>query len=171
MNFYIGMDLGTSGIKGVLFDNNGNIIKTVLEEYDIISPKSGYAEEDPNIWLDKTIEALKKLTDCSYKSDIKGLGFSGQMHGLVLLDKDDNVLRNSIIWCDNRTDKEAIEITEKVGYEELLKITGNIAMPAFTLAKLLWVKNNEPDIYKKTNKAMLPKDYICYKLTNKFYGE
>ncbi|MCR5350789.1 MAG: xylulokinase [Acholeplasmatales bacterium] len=171
MNFYIGMDLGTSGVKGVLFDKEGNIIRDVLKEYDIISLKDGYAEEDPNIWLNKAIDALKELTDVDFKNDIKGLGFSGQMHGLVLLDKDDNVLRNSIIWCDNRTDKEAKEITETIGYDKLLKITGNIAMPAFTLAKLLWVKNNEPNIYKKIAKAMLPKDYICYMLTNKFYGE
>lgn len=171
MNYYIGMDLGTSGVKGVLFDKNGNIINSVLKEYDIISPCDGYAEEDPKVWLEKTLDALKELTNVNYKDSIKGLGFSGQMHGLVLLDKDDNVLRNSIIWCDNRTGKEAKEIEETIGLEELKKITGNIPMPAFTLAKLLWVKNNEPDIYKKINKAMLPKDYICYMLTNKFLGE
>lgn len=171
MNYYIGMDLGTSGVKGVLFDKNGNIIKSSLREYDIISIKDGYAEQDPNIWLERTIDVIKELSNCNFKEDIKGLGFSGQMHGLVLLDKDDNVLRNSIIWCDNRTEKEAKEIEDVIGYDKLLEITGNIAMSSFTLAKLLWVKNNEPDIYKKINKVMLPKDYICYKLTNKFLSE
>lgn len=171
MNYYIGMDLGTSGVKGVLFDIKGNIIKSVLKEYDIISPLDGYAEEDPAIWLDRTVEALKELSDFEFKDSIKGLGFSGQMHGLVLLDKDDNILRNSIIWCDNRTDKEALEIENVIGLDKLKEITGNIPMPAFTLAKLLWVKNNEFDIYKKIAKAMLPKDYICYMLTKKFLGE
>ena len=110
MNYYIGMDLGTSGVKGVLFDIKGNIIKSVLKEYDIISPLDGYAEEDPAIWLDRTVEALKELSDFEFKDSIKGLGFSGQMHGLVLLDKDDNILRYSIIWWDNSTDQEAKEI-------------------------------------------------------------
>lgn len=140
MNYYIGMDLGTSGVKGVLFDIKGNIIKSVLKEYDIISPLDGYAEEDPAIWLDRTVEALKELSDFEFKDSIKGLGFSGQMHGLVLLDKDDNILRNSIIWCDNRTDKEALEIENVIGLDKLKEITGNIPMPAFTLAKLLWIK-------------------------------
>ncbi|MBE6137229.1 MAG: xylulokinase [Erysipelotrichaceae bacterium] len=162
MDFYIGLDLGTSSVKGVVFDNKGNVVETYLEEYDIISKKSGYAEENPLVWFNQTIKVLASIKD---KSKIKGIGISGQMHGLVILDKDDNVLRDSIIWCDNRTDVEAKLIEEKIGFKRLKEITGNIAMPAFTLAKLLWVKNNEPKIYNKIAKVMLPKDYIVYMLT------
>ena len=171
MNYYIGLDLGTSGVKAVVFDSNGNVMDSHLEEYDIISPKPGYAEQNPNIWLSATIKVLAHIGMLDIASDIKGIGLSGQMHGLVLLDKDDNVLRNSIIWCDNRTAKEAKEIEDTVGLDNLKRITGNIAMPAFTLAKLLWVKNNEPDIYNRIDKVMLPKDYIAYKLTSKFNAE
>lgn len=171
MNYYIGLDLGTSGIKGVVFDNKGNVISSHLEEYDIISPKNGYAEENPNIWLDKTILVLKKMAELDIKNDIKGIGISGQMHGLVLLDKDDNVLRNSIIWCDNRTDKEKQYLENTLGNDYLKGITGNVAMAPFTLCKLLWVKNNEPKIFDRIDKAMLPKDYINYMLTKNFTTE
>jgi len=171
MNYYIGLDLGTSGVKGVLFDKSGKIYKSHLEEYDIISIKDGYAEEDPNIWFNKTLEVLKKLSEFEFKDNILGIGISGQMHGLVLLDKDDNLLRNSIIWCDNRTKAEADLIENVVGKDKLIDITGNISMASFTLAKLLWVKRNEPDIYKKISKVMLPKDYISYKLTGNFLSE
>lgn len=162
--YYVGLDLGTSGVKCVVFNKDGKVIESYLEEYDIISKKIGYAEEDPIIWYNKTISALNKIKN---KNRIKGIGISGQMHGLVLLDENDNILRDSIIWCDNRTDNEAKLITETIGFEKLKEITGNIAMPAFTLAKLLWVRDNEPEIYNKINKVMLPKDYIVYMLTKK----
>lgn len=171
MNYYIGLDLGTSGIKSVVFDKKGNIVTSYLEEYDIISPKNGYAEEDPNVWLEKTISVLHKIGTLDIKDDIRGIGISGQMHGLVLLDKDDNVLRNSIIWCDNRTDNEKEYLESKLGNEYLKEITGNVAMAPFTLCKLLWVKNNEPEIFSKIAKVMLPKDYINYMLTKSFTAE
>lgn len=171
MSYYIGLDLGTSGIKAVVFDKLGNVVKSFLEEYDIISPKNGYAEEDPNIWLEKTILVLNKIGQLDIKNEIKGIGISGQMHGLVLLDKDDNVLRNSIIWCDNRTDKERAYLEDTLGNEYLKEITGNVAMAPFTLCKLLWVKNNEPKIFDRIAKAMLPKDYINYILTKSFTAE
>ena len=171
MNYYIGLDLGTSGIKGILVDRLGNVIKSHLEEYNIISIKDGYAEEDPIMWYNATIKVLLKLSDFKDKENILGIAISGQMHGLVILDEFDNVIRNSIIWCDNRTTNEKIEIENKLGKETLKKITGNDAMAQFTLAKLLWVKNNEPDNYKKINKVMLPKDYISYMLTKTFYSE
>lgn len=169
MNHYIGLDLGTSSIKAVVFDKYGNVIESFLEEYDIISKKSGYAEEKPETWFEKTISVLKQIN--KENLNIKGIGISGQMHGLVILDKNDNVLRDSIIWCDNRTELEAKEIESTIGFENLKSITGNIAMPAFTLAKLLWVKKNEPEIYNKIDKVMLPKDYIVYMLTKKHSAE
>lgn len=171
MNYYIGVDIGTSGTKSVLFDNKGMVKASFTKEYNIISVAPGYAEENPLDWLNATIETLKEISKVNIDGVIKGIGLSGQMHGLVLLDEFDKPLRNSIIWCDNRTSKEAKEIEEVIGREELIRITGNIPMAAFTLAKLLWVKNNEPDIFKKIKKAMLPKDYVRYMLTKEFLSE
>ena len=170
MRYYIGMDIGTSSTKAVLFDRLGHIHKSASYEYDIITPKNGYAEENPLDWKEAAISVLKNIAFDIDKDDIIGIGLSGQMHGLVLLDKDDNILRNAIIWCDNRTSKEAMQI-EAFGKDKIRDITGNNPMPAFTLAKLLWVKNNEPDIYKKIAKVMLPKDYIRYVLTGEFKTE
>lgn len=171
MKYYVGIDLGTSGVKGVVFDRKGNVIYSHSEEYDILSSQSGYAEQNPRIWLEKTLSVLKNIGKQVWAKEVIGIGLSGQMHGLVLLDKEDNPLRNAIIWCDNRTSAEAKQIEEAIGLEKLKKITGNIAMAPFTLAKLLWVKNHEPAIYQKIDKVLLPKDYIAYMLTKRFYTE
>lgn len=170
MNYYIGMDIGTSSTKAVLFDTLGNIIGSSSYEYDIISLRNGYAEQDPNDWAKASIRALKDMKKFVDVKDIKGIGLSGQMHGLVMLDKDDNILDNAIIWCDNRTQSE-VEDLKKFGKERLKEITGNDPMPAFTLAKLLWVKKNKNEIYQKIDKIMLPKDYIRYVLTAEFKTE
>ncbi|MGM9970977.1 MAG: xylulokinase [Anaeroplasmataceae bacterium] len=170
MNYYIGIDIGTSSTKSVLFDNVGNVITSSSYEYDIIVLKNGYAEQNPRDWLNAVIKSINDIASSVDPKDIKGIGLSGQMHGLVMLDKDDNVLDNAIIWCDNRTDKEVLEIS-KFGSEKIREITGNYPMPAFTLAKLLWIKNNKKDIYNKISKIMLPKDYIRYMLTNEFKTE
>lgn len=171
MNYYIGLDLGTSGVKAVIFDKVGKEIKSFYREYDIISNKPNEAEEDPNIWLNKTLEILDEIKKLDIKNDIKSMGISGQMHGLVLLDENDKVLRNAIIWCDNRTKNETEYLSKILGEDYIMKITGNIPVSAFTITKLLWVKNNEPNIYKKIKKVLLPKDYLAYMLTNTFYTE
>lgn len=171
MNYYIGIDIGTSSTKSVLFDSLGKSISSFSSEYDIISKSIGYAEENPLDWFNATILTLQKISKVEINGKIKGIGLSGQMHGLVLLDKEDNLLRNSIIWCDNRTNNEVELINKVIGVEKIKQITGNIALSAFTLAKLLWVKNNEPDIYLKISKVMLPKDYIRYMLTKNFVSE
>lgn len=173
MNYLIGIDIGTSGTKTVLFDTEGNVIGSSLKEYDIIQKKVGWAEQDPESWWQATKESLKEIIE-EAKIDttlIKGIGLSGQMHGLVVLDKEGNVLRDSIIWCDNRTTEEAKQIEETVGREKLVEITGNIAIPSFTLAKLLWVRNNEPEVYSQIDKVLLPKDYIRYRLTGVYMAE
>lgn len=170
MKYYIGMDIGTSSTKAVLFDRLGHIHKMSSYEYDIIVPKNGYAEENPLEWKNAAFKVLKDLSEAVSADDIMGIGLSGQMHGLVLLDKDDNILYNAIIWCDNRTDAETKQI-EKFGIDKIREITGNNPMPAFTLAKLLWIRNNEPEIYSKIDKIMLPKDYIRYVLTGEFKTE
>ena len=169
LKYFLGIDIGTSSTKAVLFDELGTSLLSSSSEYDIISPKPGYSEENPNDWLNATIKSIKDITQ-KYPI-IEGIGLSGQMHGLVLLDKNDNILRNSIIWCDNRTSKEKEEIDKNIGNKRIKEITGNDIMAPFTLAKLLWVKNNEPEIYSKIAKIMLPKDYIRYMLTGSFTTE
>ncbi len=171
MKYYIGVDIGTSSTKTVLFDRDGSNIATSSSEYDIIVKENGYAEQNPNDWYNAVVKTIANVSKRVDKDNIIGIGLSGQMHGLVLLDKDDNILYNAIIWCDNRTIRETKEIEDILGREKVRKITGNYPMPAFTLAKLLWIKNNYPDIFSKIDKVLLPKDYIRYVLTNEFKTE
>ena len=173
MRYVIGVDIGTSGTKTVLFDENGNSIASYLVEYPLYQPKIGWAEQDPEDWWNATHTSIKAVIEKSgvIPSDIKGVGLSGQMHGLVLLDENGKVLRKSIIWCDQRTVAEADDLTEKIGRERLIEITGNPALTGFTAAKILWVQKNEPEIYAKTAKILLPKDYIRYMLTGEYATE
>lgn len=167
MNLLIGIDIGTSGTKAVLFDEDGNTLKSHTVEYPMYQPHNGWAEQDPEDWWNATKECLEVLgTD-----NVRGIGLSGQMHGLVMLDENCNVLRPSIIWCDQRTSKECEEITERVGKEKLIEITANPALTGFTASKILWVRNNEPEIYEKCRHILLPKDYVRYKLTGEFATE
>mgnify|MGYP001446225584 CR=1 FL=1 len=165
MSFLLGIDIGTSGTKTVLFDEMGNTIASSVGEYPLYQPNIGWAEQDPEDWWKATCNTIKEVI---YKSgvdasEIKGVGLSGQMHGAVLLDKDYNVLRKSIIWCDQRSSAECNEITSLIGKERLIEITANPALTGFTASKILWVKNNEPDVYSKVAKILLPKDYIRFK--------
>lgn len=167
---FIGIDLGTSGVKLILVTKEGKVIKTETESYKLIIPKPTWTEQDPNIWYEKTIKGLKKLIR-GYESKIEGISFSGQMHGLVILDESDKVLRNAILWNDQRTIEEVNYLNNKIGIDILLKETGNIALTGLTAPKLLWVKNNEPKIFNKIAKIMLPKDFISYKLTGIFASD
>lgn len=173
MRYLLGLDIGTSGTKTALFDEDGNTIKTATFGYDLYQPHTGWAEQNPEDWWNACASGIKTVIEESgvAASDIKGVGLSGQMHGLVLLDKENKVIRNSIIWCDQRTEKECDYLTEKIGRERLIRITGNPAMTGFTLSKLLWVRNNEPENYKRVHKVLLPKDYIRFRLTNVFATE
>lgn len=173
MEYLIGVDLGTSGTKTVLFDSDGNPLASRTIEYPLYQPKNGWAEQDPLDWWIAARDGIKSVISKSgiNTKDIKGIGISGQMHGLVMLDKAGNVLRKSIIWCDQRTAKECEEITSKVGAEKLIQITANPALTGFTASKILWVKNNEPQIYEKCAHILLPKDFIRYKLTGEFATE
>ena len=168
MNKYIGIDLGTSSVKMLLVSADGSIEKSVSREYPISYPQSGWSEQNPTDWYNATIDGLYELLDGCDKDTVKGISFGGQMHGLVMLDEKGNVLRPSIIWCDQRTARECDEITERVGRERLIEITANPALTGFTASKILWVRNNEPEIYEKCRHILLPKDYIRYKLTGAF---
>lgn len=173
MAYLIGVDLGTSGTKTVLFAEDGTVAASCTIEYPLYQPQNGWAEQDPLDWWNAVCGTTKAVIAKAgiSASEIKGVGLSGQMHGLVMLDKSENVLRKSIIWCDQRTAKECEEITQKVGAENLIKITANPALTGFTASKIMWVKNNEPEIYEKCAHILLPKDFIRYKLTGEFATE
>lgn len=173
MAYLIGVDLGTSGTKTVLFKEDGSVAASCTIEYPLYQPQNGWAEQDPLDWWNAVCGTAKAVIAKAgiSASEIKGVGLSGQMHGLVMLDKDGNVLRKSIIWCDQRTAKECEEITQKVGAEKLIQITANPALTGFTASKIMWVKNNEPEIYSKCAHILLPKDYIRYMLTGEFATE
>jgi len=173
LSYYIGVDIGTSGTKTVLFSSLGESIASSTIEYPLYQPQNGWAEQDPNDWWTATYSSINEVIKKSGISndDIKGIGLSGQMHGLVMLDGEGKVLRPSIIWCDQRTAKECEEITSKVGKERLIEITANPALTGFTASKILWVKNNEPHNYEKCRKILLPKDYIRFMLSGEFATE
>lgn len=171
--YLIGIDLGTSGTKTVLFDAEGNIIASESKDYPLYQPKNGWAEQDADDWAEAGFATIKAVIEKSGVSpaDIAGIGISGQMHGLVMLDEDGKPLRRSIIWCDQRTAKECAEITGRVGQKRLIEITANPALTGFTASKILWVRNNEPEVYKKCRHILLPKDYLRYRLTGEFATE
>lgn len=173
MAYLIGVDLGTSGTKTVLFAEDGTVAASCTIEYPLYQPQNGWAEQDPLDWWNAVCGTTKAVIAKAgiSASEIKGVGLSGQMHGLVMLDKSGNLLRKSIIWCDQRTAKECEEITQKIGAENLIKITANPALTGFTASKIMWVKNNEPEIYEKCAHILLPKDFIRYKLTGEFATE
>ncbi len=165
MKYYIGADLGTSALKLLLVDNTGKIFKTVTRSYPVQYPQPAWSEQNPEDWWDAFLSGVKELTNDIDTSQIKGIGVGGQMHGLVALDKNDNVIRPAILWNDGRTDKETAYLNEVIGKEKLSQFTANIAFAGFTAPKILWLKNNEPDNFAKISKIMLPKDYLNYKLT------
>lgn len=173
MAYLLGIDIGTSGTKTVLFDESGNSLASAVEEYPLYQPEIGWAEQDPRDWWNAVCATVKEVINRSGISsgDIKGVGLSGQMHGAVLLDRDNHVLRKAIIWCDQRSHKECGQITTLVGREKLVQITANPALTGFTASKVMWVKNHEPHNYEKIRKVLLPKDYIRYMLTGEFATE
>ncbi len=162
---YIGIDLGTSAVKLLLVDQKGEILNVVSKEYPISFPKSNWSEQNPADWWNATVDGIKELTANADKSKIAGIGVGGQMHGLVVLDGNDEVIRPAILWNDGRTEKEVEYLNNVIGKDKLSQYTANIAFAGFTAPKILWMKNNEPDLFKKIKKIMLPKDYINYKLT------
>ncbi|WP_337018586.1 xylulokinase [Oceanobacillus massiliensis] len=173
MKYVVGVDLGTSSVKILLVNQHGEVTEEVSKSYPLIRKQTGFSEQDPNEWVEQTIEGLTDLLKKfnGNPEEIEGISFSGQMHGLVLLDDHNKILRNAILWNDTRTTRECQEIYERVGGEQLLDVAKNRALEGFTLPKLLWVKNNEPEIYRQINTFVLPKDYVRYKLTGKLHME
>jgi len=162
---YIGIDLGTSSVKLLLTDEKGKIKNSVTKEYPLIFPHPGWSEQKPELWWKQTVAGIKELLKGYDSKDVGGIGCAGQMHGLVILDSDDEVIRPCILWNDGRTEEEVEYLNNKIGRKNLTKYTANIAFAGFTAPKILWIKKHEPKNYKKIKKIMLPKDYINYKLT------
>ncbi|WP_026699690.1 xylulokinase [Salibacterium aidingense] len=171
MQFFIGVDLGTSAVKVLLVNEKGEAVDEVSKPLSLLQPQSGYSEQNPAEWVEQTINALAALMKRfeGKQEEIKGLSFSGQMHGLVLLDEKNDVLRNAILWNDTRTTKQCREINETLGEERVLEITKNPALEGFTLPKLLWVKEKEPELFQNARTFLLPKDYLRYTLTGRIH--
>ena len=168
---YIGVDLGTSAVKLLLMDENGTIHKIVSREYPLYFPHPGWSEQNPEDWFAQSMEGIRELTAECDKSQVRGISFGDQMHGLVVLDEADHVLRPAILWNDGRTEEETDYLNQVIGKETLSKYTANIAFAGFTAPKILWMKNHEPELYEKIAKIMLPKDYLAYKLSGTFCTE
>ena len=162
---YIGVDLGTSAVKLLLMDGAGKIQKIVSKEYPLYFPNPGWSEQKPEDWWDAVQEGIKELTAEADKSQVAGISFGGQMHGLVVLDENDNVIRPALLWNDGRTFEETDYLNNVIGKDKLSEYTANIAFTGFTAPKILWIKNKEPENFKKIKKIMLPKDFIAYKLS------
>ena len=143
MNYYIGADLGTSALKLLLADQNGNTVKTVTRFYDVCYPESGWSEQQPQDWWDAFCDGVKELAAEVSSEEIKGMAVAGQMHGLVILDKNDKVIRPAILWNDGRSFDETAFLNEVIGKEKLSELTANIAYAGFTAPKILWLKKHE----------------------------
>ena len=173
MNYLIGIDIGTSATKTVLFDEEARVVASASVEYPLYQPHNGWAEQDPHDWRDAALETLRRVMDESGAGpeDVKGIGLSGQMHGLVMLDEKGEVIRRSIIWCDQRTGAEVEDMLAIMPRERWIEVTANPPLTGWTAAKILWVRKNEPENYARCRHILLPKDYIRYVLTGVFAAE
>lgn len=173
MEYLLGIDIGTSGTKTALFDTAGKLVASKTYEYPMAQPQNGWAEQDPRDWWRAAVQGIRGvLRESGAKPEsIRGVGLSGQMHSLVLLDERDEVLRPAILWCDQRTAAECDEIHETIGKSRLIELTANPALTGFTSGKILWVRRHEPELFKKCRRILLPKDYIRLKLTGEYATE
>ncbi len=162
---YIGIDLGTSAVKLLLMQGDGKILKIVNREYPISFPKPGWSQQNPEDWYQETMSGLQELLADSDKSQVAGISFGGQMHGLVVLNDEDEVIRPAILWNDGRTAEESEYLNQVIGKETLSLYTANISFAGFTAPKILWMKKHEPENFAKIHKIMLPKDYLAYRLS------
>ncbi|MGN0317562.1 MAG: xylulokinase [Lachnospira sp.] len=163
--YYIGVDLGTSSVKLLLMEADGTIKGSASREYPLYFPKPGWSEQNPTDWYNAACDGIRELVEIVGAEKIAGISFGGQMHGLVILDDKDNVIRPAILWNDGRTIEECEYLNNVIGKKKLAEYTANIAFAGFTAPKLLWLKKNEPDNFAKISKIMLPKDYLAYRFT------
>ncbi len=173
MSYFIGVDSSTTATKALLMDAQGAVVAIGRSEYDFETPRPLWSEQSPHLWWDATVVAIKEALEQAGVSgeDVGGIGMTGQMHGLVLLDADSEVLRPSILWNDQRTQAECDEIRDRVGPSELIAITGNDALTGFTAPKILWVRNHEPEVFARAAHVLLPKDYVRFRLTGEYASD
>ncbi len=169
--YIVGIDIGTSATKTAVYDTNGTPVAEASYEYPLFQQHNGWAEQNPLDWWNAVCTTLKEVTSKINPEEIAGVGFSGQMHGLVMLDENNNVIRPSIIWCDSRTSKECDEINEIVGLDRLMEITAAPALSGFTASKIRWVMKNEPENWARCRHILLPKDYIRFCLSGEYYTD
>lgn len=165
---FVGIDLGTSAVKLLLMNEKGEIQKIANREYPLYFPRPGWSEQNPTDWYDKTIDGLKELLSECDKSRVAGISFGGQMHGLVVLDEKDEMIRPAILWNDGRTEKQVEYLNQQIGKDKISQYTANIAFAGFTAPKILWMREEEPEQFERIHKIMLPKDYLAYRLSGAF---
>lgn len=170
MAHFLGLDISTTGSKALLIDHNGEVLGTASTPHDLSSPKPLWSEQDPEQWWVAAAQSIRNVLSQTGipTSSIEAIGLTGQMHGLVLLDEDGNVLRPAILWNDQRCQSQCDEIHRRIGRDRFIQISGNVALPGFTAPKILWVAENEPEVYARVHHILLPKDFIRYKLTGNF---
>jgi len=173
MTYFIGIDSSTTATKALLMDDQGIVVAVASHEYAYETPQPLWSEQDPSLWWDATVKSIRGVLDKANidGAEVGGLGLTGQMHGLVLLDEDGKVLRPAILWNDQRTAAQCEEIHAQVGKKRFIEVTGNVALTGFTAPKILWVRENEPEIYAKARHILLPKDYVRYKLTGTYASD
>jgi xylulokinase len=173
MSYYLGIDSSTTATKALLMDAEGQLRGVASTEYGYETPRPMWTEQDPGLWWEATAVSIRRvLAESQVDADsVRGVGLTGQMHGLVLLDSAGEVLRPAILWNDQRTGAECDEIRERLGKDRLIQITGNDALTGFTAPKILWVRNHEPDIYTRVRHILLPKDYVRFKLTGDYASD
>lgn len=173
MAYLLGIDVGTSGTKALLIDESGKVVARAVSDYPLYTPKPLWAEQEPTDWWRATCESIREVLNRSGATgeEVKGVGLSGQMHGSVFLDENNQVIRPAILWCDQRTAAECAWITETVGREQIVELTSNPVLTGFQAGKIIWLRNNEPEAYARVRKVLLPKDYIRYLLTGEYATE
>ncbi len=173
MDYLLGLDIGTTSTRAIIIDEDGKLVASSIKDYPLITPKPGWAEQNPEDWWNATVYTIKDTIESSNISpkDISCVGLSGQMHGSVFLDKEGKVIRPAILWCDQRTQAQCDKIYKIFGYDDFIKLSYNKALPGFTAPKILWLREVEPESYKKVSQILLPKDYIRYRLSGKYATE
>ena len=173
MKYLIGIDVGTSSMKTLLIDESGMVVGSVTEFYPFETPKPLWSEQDPAHWWKATCVSIKRVLEENEVNAeaVAGLGLTGQMHGLVLLDKDNQVLRPCILWNDQRTARQCADITARVGADRVLELTGNPVLPGFTAPKIAWVQEHEPELFARAARFLLPKDYVRFLLSGEHFSD
>ena len=173
MKYFIGIDTSTSATKALVMDQEGQVLGVASTEYAFETPQPLWSEQDPGLWWRGTVMSIRQVMAKTAvdPSAVKAIGLAGQMHGLVLLDEKGDVLRPALLWNDQRTGAQCDEIRRRIGRENLIHITGNDALTGFTAPKILWVQENEPEIWRKTRQILLPKDYVRYQMTGDYASD